>query len=369
MKKGFIFFFLSLFSLLQAQQNNPNDWYIRGANNYGFILQHHNNYGNLINGYIYGQEINFIKPATGDQLWHHENNFLERGIGVAYFNLDNPKELGNIYAFFAFYEIPLNKKEKPFRLYMRLSPGVAYAPIHFDPIENHKNNIVSSPISAYVNFKWFYRWNLTKHWRVEGGLNFSHASNGRAVVPNLGVNLVTINTGLVYKFLSKKVPAKEFKVDSSSRVPSQHELSFWASYGLNQVEVLGPEYVAQSYSGTYYYNKRNTHKFGGGIEICNNPANLEQMRLSGDTVAVSKNIQMGIKFAYCYNIGRWSLPVEMGYYVHSYFKGDGLFFHRIGVRYHFKNNIMAVIGLKTNWAVANFFDVGLGYRIPLKKKN
>jgi hypothetical protein len=30
---------------------------------------------------------------------------------------------------------------------------------------------------------------------------------------------------------------------------------------------------------------------------------------------------------------------------------------------------MAVIGLKTNWAVANFFDVGLGYRIPLKKKN
>src|ERR1700752_2984233 len=123
MKKGFTFFFLSLFSLLQAQQSNPNDWYIRGANNYGFILQHHNNYGNLINGFIYGQEINFIKPAAGDKLWHHENNFLERGVGITYFNLDNPKQLGNIYAIYAFYEIPLNKKEKPFRLYMRLAPG------------------------------------------------------------------------------------------------------------------------------------------------------------------------------------------------------------------------------------------------------
>lgn len=370
MKKCFLLLFIGLFSLLHAQQSNPNDWYIRGANNYGFILQHHNNYGNLINGFIYGQEINFVKPATGDKLWHHENNFLERGVGFAYFNLDNPTQLGNVYAIFAFYEIPLHKKEKPFRLYMRLAPGLAYTPVHFDPIENHKNNIISSPINAYVNFKWFYRWDLSKHWRVEGGLNFSHASNGRAVVPNLGVNLVTLNTGLVYKFLSDKAPAKEITIDSSSKVPSRNELSFWAAYGLNQVEVLGAQYVAQSYSGTYYYNKRNTHKFGGGIEVCYNPANIAQMKLSGDTLSSNiQNVQLGIKFSYCYSIGRWSLPVEMGYYAITHFKGDGLFFHRIGVRYHFKNNIMVVMGLKTNWAVANFFDLGLGYRIPLKKKN
>jgi hypothetical protein len=370
MKKGFIILFISFFSLLQGQQSNPNDFYIRGANNFGFILQHHNNYGNLINGFINGQELNFIKPASGDKLWHHENNFLERGIGVAYFNLDNPTQLGNVYALYAFFEIPLNKKEKPFRLYMRLAPGVAYAPVHFDAIENHKNNIVSSPVNAYVNFKWFYRWDVSKHWRLEGGFNFSHASNGRAVVPNLGVNMATLNTGLVYKFLSNKPLTKPFAVDSESRAPSRHEILFWAAYGLNQVTVLGPQYVAQNYSATYYYNKRNTHKFGGGVEVCYNPANIEQMKFGGDTITSNlQNVQTGIKFAYCYNIGRWSLPVEMGYFVSTHFTGDGLIFHRIGVRYHFKNNVVAVMGLKTNWAVANYFDFGVGYRLPLKRKN
>ncbi|MGZ3866022.1 MAG: acyloxyacyl hydrolase [Bacteroidia bacterium] len=369
MKKGLTSLFIVLFSLLQAQQNNPGDWSLRVANNYGFILQHHNNYGNLINGYIYGQEIDFVKPSAGDQLWHHENNFPEKGIGFAYFNLDNPTQLGNVFALFGFYEIPLNKKTKPFRLYMRLAPGLAYAPIHFDPIENHKNNIVSSPLSAYINFKWFYQWDLTKHLRFDMGFNFSHASNGRAVVPNLGVNMATLNTGLTFKILSKKPMPEPWRIDSSSKVPSKHELLFWAAYGINQVEVLGPTYVAQNYSATYYYNKRNTHKFGGGIEICNNPANIEQMALSGDTMRNKiDNIQVGVKFSYCYNVGRWSLPVEMGYYVRTVFEGDGFFFHRIGMRYHFKNNIVAVIGLKTNWAVANYFDFGLGYRLPLKKK-
>ena len=369
MKKLFLFIFVCLFTLLQAQQSKPGDWYLRGANNYGFILQHHNNMGDLVNGYINGAEIDFVKPAAGNKLWHHENNFLDRGIGFAYFNLDNPTQLGNVYALFAFYEIPLNKKEKPFRLYMRLAPGMAYAPKHFDPLENHKNNVISSPINAYVNFKWFYQWNIGKHWRVDGGLNFSHASNGRAVVTNLGVNMVTWNTGLVYKFLSTKEQPKEFVVDSSSKAPSRHELLFWTSFGINEVDVLGKKYLAQNYSASYYYNKRNTHKFGGGVEFFYNPANIAQMKLSGDTMTNNlQNVQVGIKFSYCYNVGRWSLPVEMGYYAVTTFKGDGIFYHRIGMRYHFKNNMVAVIGLKTNFAVANYFDFGVGYRLPLKKK-
>ncbi|HWY37758.1 MAG TPA: acyloxyacyl hydrolase [Bacteroidia bacterium] len=370
MKKAFFLLFSCVFSLLQAQQGNPNDWYIRGSDHFGFILQHHNSFGNLVNGFVNGGEVNFIKPAAGDKLWHHENNFLERGVGFACFDLGNPKQLGNVYAAFVFYEIPLSKKEKPFRLYMRLAPGIAYTPVHFDALENHKNNIISSPINAYVNFKWFYKWDLCRRWRLEGGLNFSHASNGRAVVPNLGVNIVTWNTGLTYKFFSNKVLVKPLAVDSGSKAPSKHELLFWTAFGLNQVEVLGTHYVAQNYSFSYYYNKRNTHKFGGGIDLFYNPANIAQMKLSGDTLSSNlQNVQVGIKFSYCYNVGRWSLPVEMGYYAYTAFKGDGYFFHSIGMRYHFKNNIVAVMELKTNWAVANYFAFGVGYRLPLKKKN
>ncbi len=367
MKKVFFILFTCAFSLSYAQQGGANDWYFRGAYNFGFIMQHRNNMGNLVNGFVNGAEINYIKPTTGNKLWHHENNFPESGIGFSYFDLNNPKELGNLYALYAFYDIPLNDKAKPFRLYMRLGEGVAYTPVYFDPLTNHKNNVISTPFSAYVNFKWYYRWDISNRWRLEGGLNFSHASNGRATVPNLGLNLMTFNSAVVYKFLNEP-KTKEIKIDSIGKVASKNELLFWACFGVNQVTVLGTKHFIQDYSLAYYRNVRNTHKFGGGVDVSYNPANIEQMQLSGDTLSNTvQNTQVGIKFSYCYSIGPWSLPVEMGYYVYSAFKGDGLFFHRIGTRYHFKNNVVAIFSLKTNFAVANYFEFGLGYRLPIRK--
>ncbi len=351
-----------------SQQGDKNDFYLRADYNFGYIMQHRNSMGHLVNGFIKGFEINYIKPATGSQLWHYENNFPETGVGLVYFDLDNPKQLGNLYALFGFYEIPLNKEAKPFRLHMRLSPGIAYTPVHFDPITNHKNNVMSSPFSAYVNFKWYFRWNITQNFRWEGGLNFSHASNGRAVVPNLGINMMTLNSGFTYKFLVKeKTPFT--RIDSSARKNTNNELLLWAAVGANQVEVLGKIYMAQNYSGTLYHNLRNTHKFGVGAEVCYNPANL--VVLKSDSVTLTSNLQntqVGVKLAYCYVAGRMSFPVEMGGFFYSKFQNDGIFFHRIGLRYYFATNFVALFTLKTHWAVANYFEFGAGYRVPIKKK-
>ena len=98
---------------------------------------------------------------------------------------------------------------------LRVAEGMAYAPVHFDPITNHKDNLISNPENVYINFKWYYRWNITKRLRWEAGLNFSHASNGRFKVPNLGINMLTVNSGLVFKFFSKQKTVIE-KVYTSS---------------------------------------------------------------------------------------------------------------------------------------------------------
>lgn len=368
MKKLSFFAALCIAFSLFAQQGDKKDFYLRADYNYGFIMQHRNNMGQLVNGFIQGFELNFIKPTTGSKLWHYENNFPERGIGFTFFDLDNPRQLGNLYALFCFYEIPLNERLTPFRIYMRLAPGVSYTPVYFDPLTNHKNNVLSTPFSAYVNFKWFYRWDLGKRLRWEGGINFSHASNGRATVPNLGINMVTLNSGFTYKLLAKERSAPA-RIDSAGRRVAPAEALFWAAFGMNQVEVLGKTYIAQNYSATYHYNLRNTHKFGFGLEVSYNPANL--FILKEDSVPLSsnlQNVQLGAKVAYAYNCGRLSFPVEMGYFLYTKFTSDGPFFHRIGMRYYFKNNFVAVLTLKTHWAVANYFEFGAGYRLPFKKK-
>lgn len=369
-KKHLSVFFLLLGCILFAQQGDKNDFYIRASFNYGFIMQQHNNIGHLVNGNIGGFELNYARPTSGDKLWHSENNYPERGAGFSFFNLDNSKQLGNLYAFYFFYDIPLRKKAKPFRVYLRTCEGLAFAPVHFDPITNHKNNVLSSPVNAYVNLKLYYRWDICKRLRWEAGINFSHASNGRFEVPNLGLNLVTFNTGFVYKILTKK-PTIISEIDSTTKAKTKNELLFWAAVGLNEIEEpRGKKYVAQSYSATFYHNIHNRGKIGIGLDVYYNAATLHQLKEDSSTHLSSnlENIQVGVKIAYSYNIGRLSLPIEMGYYLFSKSKDDGIFFHRIGMRYYFKNNFVAILSLKTHWAVANYFEFGIGYKVPLKKK-
>ena len=150
---------------------------------------------------------------------------------------------------------------------------------------------------------------------------------------------------------------------------SKNELLFWCAFGPNEIDPpLSKEYLAQSYSATFYHNIRNTSKIGVGLDVYYNAANYQQLKQDSTSSSKLQNIQVGIKIAYAYNIGRLSLPVEMGYYLYSKYTGDGIFFHRIGMRYYFKNNFVAIISLKTHWAVASYFEVGIGYRIPLKTK-
>ncbi len=369
MQKSILLFLISLNSFLFSQQGDKNDFYVRAAFNYGFIMQQHNNIAHLVNGNISGFELNYVRPTCGNKMWHSENNFPERGAGFSFFNLDNPKQLGNLYAFYFFYDIPLRKKEKPFRLFLRTCEGLAFAPVHFDPITNHKNNVLSSPVNAYVNLKFYWRWQICKRLYWEAGLNFSHASNGRFEVPNLGLNLVTLNTGFVYKILTKNSTCIA-AIDSTTKVKTKNELLFWGAIGFNQVgQPDGKRYTAQSYSATFYHNIHNTSKIGAGFDVYYNAATWQQLKAdSAHLSSKLQNIQVGAKVAYAYNIGRLSLPLEMGYYLYTKDGSNGHFFHRIGMRYYFKNNLVAILTLKTNWAVANYFEFGVGYKVPLKKK-
>ncbi len=370
--RAYIFIFLIVELAAKAQTDNPYSYYIRASGNFGFIMQHRNNMGHLVKGHVWGAELNVIKPTKGTKLWHYENNFPERGLNFCYYNLGNPQQLGQLFAIAPFYDIPLKDRNSPFRLYMRVSSGLAYVTKEFDPISNHKNNVISVGFNPFVNFKWFYHFDISPRLRWEAGLNFAHASNGKFKAPNLGINILTFNSGITWKF-GQEVPQTPGRllVDSSSKAPSRHELYVMGAIGFNEIEPPGgSKYTAQTHTIGYYYNKRNTHKFGGGFDFYYSTALIEQI-YRDDSVKYSnklKYVQYGVKFSYCYNVGRTSFPVEFGYYLHTPYLGDGLFFHRIGVRYYLPQNIILNFSLKTHWAVANYFEFGAGYRLALKNK-
>ncbi|MDF2447911.1 MAG: hypothetical protein K0R26_415 [Bacteroidota bacterium] len=364
----YLLLLLPLFNVAQNSFTGSKDFYIKVAPTYGFVFEHKSTIGNLVKGYIPGIEVDFVKPTSGNKRWHRENNFPEVGISFNFIDFANPKQLGYCYALSPYVEIPLNKKVRAIRPILRICWGVSYVTKKFDIDHNPKNIAIASHLNTFVQWKVLWHVKMSEKLRLEPGLSFAHASNGRSQVPNLGLNVVSLNLGLTYKF-NGEVNKSEL-IDSSHTWPSRHEVLIWDAVGFNEHEPPGgPKYFANTFGANYYYNVRNTHKWGAGADVCYDTQNAYHLETSGNPANSWTDVmQLGIKACYAYNIGRISLPIEMGYYAISKPKEDGPIFHRIGIRYFCRNGLMINFTMKSHWAVAAHFDYGLGYRFNIKKK-
>ena len=66
---------------------------------------------------------------------------------------------------------------------------------------------------------------------------------------------------------------------------------------------------------------------------------------------------------YGINIGNIMLSLHMGGYILPNYKEDGYFYHRINSRYKINDNLFFNLGLKSHWAVADFIEVGIGFKL------
>ncbi|MDP1801821.1 MAG: acyloxyacyl hydrolase [Bacteroidota bacterium] len=368
--RGIISLIFVVFSCIITAQNgitgNP-DWQIKPAFNQGFVLIHRTSIGHLVKGYPSIYEINVSKPTLGNKLWHLENNKPDIGLSFQCLDFKNPQQLGYALTLAPYVELPLNVKEKRSRVIMRLCWGATYITKRFDVHGNRKNVAIGSHVNAFVQFKWYWHFQLTKNLRFEPGFAFSHASNGKAKNPNLGLNVVSLNAGLNFLIPSKKTKPEITNIDSSTKVRSKNELFAFAAIGFNQREIATDGLKTYVVSATYQRNVRNTHKFSAGIDLFydenflhdyevdfqKKPEGMDQFRISA-------------RLGYSYNIGRISLPLEMGYYVFQKTKPDGIIMSRIGVRYYSACGLVGHFGLRTHFAVAYCFEYGLGYRFFIK---
>jgi hypothetical protein len=357
-------------SLLRGQDLKcSKKWYIKPAVNYGFIWEHRASIGHLITGYVPMLELNFVKPSDGCKLWQCENNKPDYGVHFTFMDFGNPKVLGQAYALAPYIEIPLGEKVRWSRPIFRLSWGLSYVTKKFDRETNHKNVAIGSHWNIFVQYRFMWHFNINEKLRLEPGIGISHCSNGRLQVPNLGLNLIGLNLGLTYKFRDQA--CERITIDSCTKAPSKTELLFWYSIGLNDQDppATMSKMVAHTLSLNYFYNIRNTSKLGLGADVFYEESYLRELDNEHITYpGFADQLRVGIKGNYAYNIGRVSLPFEVGYYVHSKFNSDGPIFSRFGIRYTSGKGFMAQFSMKSHFAVAYHFDICVGYRLSLKKK-
>ena len=355
-----IVFFFSPFVSDGQNSSSPN-FLISESGNFGFIITHRNNIGNLIKGHIYGPELSFIIPTNGSKPWHQIHKYPEIGLSFIHLYLSNPTQLGNLEALYPYVNFRLNKLQGKLNLNFRVGVGLAFLTKSFDRIENHQNNVIGSRLNGAVILRFNANILLTKALRMETGMGLTHASNGAIRTPNLGLNMATVNLGLTYAFGNK-----ELNIEPHTFAPSykKWQSSFIAVLGLKELETPGGnKYLAVGVQANSYRIINNKINFGAGIEMAYNNA-TKKMWLNTSILnkSTADIIQVGAKICYSYNLTRLSMPIDFGVYVYKKQTYNGMFFHRIGLRYLLNQHLVINATLLTHWAKADYFEWGLGYQ-------
>jgi hypothetical protein len=355
--------FLALSFASKAQDSISKGTWLTVDIHYGFILPLYNSSMNiLIQGHVPAFEVDYMNKPACENNWLGAYHCPETGIAFFSAYLNNPAQLGSEYGIYPYINFHLNRGYKE-RLYFRFGIGLAYLPVIFTRVDNHKNDVIGTHINAMFNFRLNYHIYLSNKLRLETGLGLTHCSNGAFKTPNLGINLITANTGLSYYITSPKYCRIEPYIDTTQTKKIEND--FFATAGLSEVEPPGgKEYPNFTFSYIAFRKLNCKSKLGLGLDVFYNEANIQ--RLNNDTVAFKNNInntQIGLKVAYEITLDKLSLPLEMGGYLYTKYTGNGYLYNRIGIRYYFSRHFIANLTLFTHFIKADFIEWGVGYKL------
>lgn len=336
---------------------------------YGFLWAHRPTMSHLVNQHILAGEISIWKATNGEKCWHEPYHRPQTGITLAAFPLGDER-LGTAIGLYPYVNFPLLPPAPRSSLNIQLGWGLGWITNKFDPITNHKNTAIGSHLNACIHLRGLAMFRLSKNVYLETGIGLTHFSNGAFSLPNLGINIPSVNLGLHYRISGDpespcvtRTDKKYLYTDSLIRDTHWH-FTVMMTGGANDIAPdPGPRYPLCNVLMTMMKNTSRKHRFGGGIDVMYSKSLLVRMRNDEQDVTPVENVQLGAKFSYELVLGRLYLPFEMGVYAYSKFKEHGMIYHRLAVRYLITDHFVCGVSLKTHFSRAEYWEVGIGWRL------
>lgn len=327
----------------------------------GFLIPHRAEMAHLITGHSAAISVARMRSFSGKKPWHRGFNFPNHGWEMYYAETGNVQALGRHFAASYLLELPLQKKRSTieshslFRHSLTLGVGLGYATKKWDLETNHQAPVLGSHANASITL--LYLVQLSPRW--QGGLRMTHFSNAAFQLPNLGTNTV----GLTLRYATQSMHAKPCTEEAFA---PKKKWTYSATFGIGLKEVLPPterKYAAGSI--TVFADKRMRLKssVGMGVDLLYN-SSLEQLleKVPSYSGAKTQVAQIGAVVGYTLHFEPFDIRLQQGVYLRSLWKEYGLFYQRIGIRYHLSPHWLTILHLKTHFAKADYAEIGFGYQ-------
>lgn len=353
-----VLLFQSAYGGITDSVSTPGSWSISVQLHGGFMMAHRPSVVYLQEGHAIEGEFTLCFSSKPDKIWAHQYNFPITGFSYRIIDFGNREKIGLAHCFYPQVLFPVFKESR-LALLARLGLGIGYVEKPFDSENNYKNLTIGSHLNAAVLFGLQGRIRSSKRLQITGGIDFFHLSNGASKVPNLGINIPSINFGLLY-FGGKAIHCRRVLPE---KVPSRNETGVYFAQGFNEkYPPGGPTYWIQVLNGFFQRTWGRKGIFGAGADYIYDPsipAALSDENKAGNFFSDAS--RAGVYGSIGLRMSRFDILFQTGTYLHNNDKSDGDIYSRLCLRYKLNNHFFAGAHLKSHYGKADYAEWAIGY--------
>lgn len=352
-----------LFFIVGFTVSAQDNWNVSMQTYQGAILPHSENISHLIKQKPTGFLFSVNHQVNGSKEWHHTYRFPDVGFSLHTQNNHN-ETLGDLYGLYGHYNFYFLNR----RLQFRVGQGVAYATNPFNKETNFRNVAYGSKFMPSTYFMFSYdQPRLWKNVGLNAGLLFVHHSNATIKAPNTSTNTLGVNVGLTYHFSETSISEKA-GVHADNPQNIRYNLLFRT--GVNESHIIG---MGQK---PFYHltgivekplNNYGAAQVGVELFLSNSLKELIPfLATSFPEEGMNENTdwkRVGVFVGYEWYLNRLTAEGNIGYYVHDEYKKNGSLYQRLGLRYYVTDHVFGIMSLKTHFAKAEAFEVGVGVKL------
>ena len=344
----FLLFWLYLTNPILAQ-------YSIGINQLtGKILKHSSRIIIEVPQTVYGFEAILGKRLNDHRPWQNHWGLPYFDIGFSYCNF-NDNRLGSALGLSANLKFDFFQKRNV-QLFLRSGTGLSYVSKIYDPISNEANNFISTRLNNISSLSIGPSLSLSTRWKLEGGISFTHYSNGGTHKPNKGINLYRGFIGLHYQFLDSDVEEKKPDIKTESIEFQKLGWMVQSSIGRSQIEPFYDQnFAIFSVSGYSMIRPNPFQSWLVGIEYEYNEGTKwyveEIFKEDEEAKDAAQNLSMNI--GHQLEFGRIVSRYMMGFYFEkAKWDRDAPFFFKLQTEYKHPINNQAIgvgISIKSHY--------------------
>ena len=332
---------------------------LEGKVHYGFVMAHSPRVNHLVTGHTHGFQLNAGIQGSKSRM-QKIYNYPQTGVSLAYFDFANPAVLGSGVCLMAYADLPVIRKDN-FLFSIQLADGLGLTTKRFDPVENHKNTLSGTRLNAAIQIFLQTKYVLSGRTDFRLSLGLTHFSNGAYATPNLGINNLSLSSGVIFYFDSlHAIPPKPAFEKPDKKI----KFEVIAACGPKEIYPTGgKKYFAWTVSAAGFKPLSNKYHLGIGTDFMYDLSLTERFaRDSVFSTAKSNRMRSGIYIANELILSRLTALLDIGFYIYSPFKGNGSSYHRMGLKYFCTDHLFVNYTLKTHYGNADNIELGLGYR-------